>query len=78
MLKVGDIVRWMCPLDHDYFYGVAVNIRNQFVTIKGIGLYKHITVEVHSKYIEKVKVAGGRNCGSGKRDSKLLPTKGKL
>jgi hypothetical protein len=66
MLKVGDTVKWMCPLDHDYFCGEIVSIKNRFATIKGIGLYKHITAEVHFKYIKKV--AGGKGFGSGKRN----------
>ena len=66
MFKVGDTVKWMCPLDYDYCYGEIVSIRNRFATIKGIGLYKHITnAEVHFKYIKKV--AGGGNRGGSKR-----------
>ena len=76
MLKVGDTVKWMCPLDHDYTYGEILSINKSIATVKGIGLYKHITAEVHLRYIEKL--AGGRNCGSGTRDNKLFPTKGKL
>lgn len=67
MLKVGDTVKWMCPLDHDYFYGEIVSINKRFATIKGIGLYRGITAEVHFKYIKKV--AGGRNYGGGKRNN---------
>ncbi len=76
MLKVGDTVKWMCPLDHDYTYGEILSINKSIATVKGIGLYKHITAEVHLRYIEKL--AGGRNCGSGTRNNKLFPTKGKL
>lgn len=76
MLKVGDIVRWMCPLDHDYYYGEIISIRDRFATIKGIGIYKRTTAEIHFACIEKV--AGGGNGGRGKRDTKLLPVKGKL
>lgn len=67
MLKVGDIVKWMCPLDYDYFYGEIVSIRNHFATIHGIGLYKDIKTVVHFKYIKKL--AGGINRGGGKRDN---------
>ena len=76
MLKVGDTVKWMCPLDHDYTYGEILSINKSIATVKGIGIYKHITAEVHLRYIEKL--AGGRNCGSGTRNNKLFPTKGKL
>ena len=76
MLKVGDTVKWMSPLDHDYLYGKIVDIRGYFAIIRGIGLYRNITAEVHFKYIEKI--AGGGYYGSGKRNNKLFPTKGKL
>ena len=76
MLKVGDTVKWMCPLDHDYTYGEILSINKSIATVKGVGLYKHITAEVHLRYIEKL--AGGRNRGSGTRNNKLFPTKGKL
>lgn len=67
MLKVGDTVKWMCPLDHDYLYGEIVSIKKSIATVKGIGLYSHITAEVHLKYIEKL--TGGRNCGKCERDN---------
>lgn len=76
MLKVGDTVKWMCPTDHDYLYGKIVSIRNRFAVIEGIGLYRHITAEVHFRHIKKL--AGGGYGGGGKRGNKLLPTKGKL
>lgn len=66
MLKVGDTVKWMCPLDHDYYYGEIVSIRDRLATIKGIGLYKHVITEVHFKYIKKV--AGGKGGGIRKRN----------
>lgn len=66
MFKVGDTVKWMCPLDHDYFYGEILDIRKSVATVKGIGLYANVTAEVHFKYIERL--AGGRNCGKCKRD----------
>ena len=65
MLKAGDKVRWMCPLDHDYFYGEIVCITRGVATVKGTGLYKDITAGIHLRYIEKL--AGGRNSGSSKR-----------
>ena len=66
-LKVGDRVKWMGPLDYDYFYGKVVDIRGNFATIRGIGLHKHAYAEVHFKYI--TKVSGGSSSGSGKRDN---------
>lgn len=76
MLKVGDTVKWMRPLDHDYCYGKIVSVGDRFATIKGIGLYKYITTDVQFKYIQKV--AGGRKVGGSKRNNKLFPAKGKL
>ena len=77
MLKVGDIVKWMCPMDYDYYYGEIVSIRKSYATIKGIGLYKHIApAEIHFKYIKRV--AGGKSSGSSERDNKSFPTKRKL
>ena len=63
-LKVGDKVKWMCPLDHDYTYGKILAINKNIVTIKGLGLYKYITADVHKRYI--VKLTGGRKRGGGK------------
>ncbi len=62
MFKVGDTVRYMCPLDNDYTYGEILNIKRSIATVKGIGLYSKTTAEVHLRYIEKL--TGGRNSGS--------------
>ena len=75
-LKAGDTVRWMCPLDHDYFYGEILSIDKGRATVKGTGLYKNSTTVVHLRYIEKL--AGGVNCGSSKRGNKLYSTKSKI
>lgn len=66
MLKVGDTVKWMSPLDHDYYYGKIISVGGRFAIIKGIGLYEHTTARVRCRYIKRI--AGGRNCGGGKRD----------
>lgn len=76
MFKVGDTIRWMCPLDHDYTYGKILNIDRSIATVQGIGLYKHIITEVHLRYIEKY--TGGKRCGGGKRGTKSFSTKSKL
>ena len=65
-LKAGDAVRWMSPLDYDYLYGRIVSISGCYATVKGGGLYRHITETVHLRYIEKV--TGGINCGGDKRN----------
>ena len=67
--KVGELVRWRCPLDADYSYGYIVSIRRNLVTVIGTGYYRGVTTEVHIRYIEKVK-RGGDGCGGCKRNSK--------
>ena len=53
MFKVGDAIKWMCPLDNDYTYGEITALRKSVATVKGTGLYSGITAEVHLRYIEK-------------------------
>lgn len=67
MFEVGEAVKWMCPLDNDYCYGEIVSIKKCFATIKGTGLYRNITADVHFRYIERI--TGGRKRGGGKRKS---------
>lgn len=73
MLKAGDTVKWMCPLDNDYTYGEIVGIKRSIATVKGIGLYRGITAEVHLKFIELVQRGGG-GYGGCKGDSKRSTT----
>lgn len=54
MFKVGDAIKWMCPLDNDYTYGEITALRKSVATVKGTGLYSGITAEVHLRYIEKL------------------------
>ena len=54
MFKVGDAIKWMCPLDNDYTYGEIIALRKSVATVKGTGLYSGITAEVHLRYIEKL------------------------
>lgn len=69
MLKVGDTVRWMCPLDHDYTYGIIVSLTKSVALVKGIGIYKNVTAEVHLRYIKKVVLGGIKGNGSSKRNN---------
>ena len=48
MFKVGDAIKWMCPLDNDYTYGEIIALRKSVATVKGTGLYSGITAEVLS------------------------------
>lgn len=76
MLRVGDSVRWMCPMDPDYMYGEIVNIYRGMATVKGNGIYSRVTSWVPLKFIEKL--AGGRNDGSGAGNNKLSSTESEL
>ena len=76
MLKVGDTVRWMCPLDNDYTYGEIVSLHRGRATVKGIGVYKNAKAYIPLRYIQRL--TGGGNCGSGERNNKLFPIKDKL
>ena len=38
MFKVGDAIKWMCPLDNDYTYGEIIALRKSVATVKGTGL----------------------------------------
>ena len=42
MFKVGDAIKWMCPLDNDYTYGEITALRKSVATVKGTGLYSGI------------------------------------
>lgn len=72
-LKVGDTVKWMRPLDHDWLYGIIISITDKYATIKGIGLYSYLTVEVHFSHIEKI--TGGKGNGANKKYNKSFPAK---
>lgn len=78
MFKVGDAIKWMCPLDNDYTYGEITALRKSVATVKGTGLYSGITAEAHLRYIEKL-MRGGCSVGSDcKKCSKRSITKAEL
>lgn len=64
MFKVGDAIKWMCPLDNDYTYGEITALRKSVATVKGTGLYSGITAEVHLRYIEKLMRGGAVALGA--------------
>lgn len=33
MFKVGDAIKWMCPLDNDYTYGEITALRKSVATV---------------------------------------------
>ena len=73
MFKVGEDVRWRCPLDADYSYGTILEINRSIATVEGSGYYAGKISEVHLRNIEKIERGGGC-CGSGKRCSKRSAT----
>jgi hypothetical protein len=66
MVKVGEIVKWRCPLEEDYSYGTILKINKRVATIMGSGYYTGTITEVHLMYIEKIK-RGGKKCGNSKK-----------
>lgn len=76
--KVGDAIKWMCPLDNDYTYGEITALRKSVATVKGTGLYSGITAEVHLRYIEKLMRGGGSVGSDCKKCSKRSITKAEL
>lgn len=53
MFKVGDAIKWMCPLDNDYTYGEIIALRKSVATVKGTGLYSGGTPKIHRKANER-------------------------
>lgn len=53
MFKVGDAIKWMCPLDNDYTYGEITALRKSVDTVKGTGLYSGGTPKIHRKSNER-------------------------
>ena len=78
MFKVGDAIKWMCPLDNDYTYGEIIALRKSVATVEGTGLYSGITAEVHLRYIETLMTGGGRLWSYLKKCSKRSITKAEL
>lgn len=66
MFEVGELVSWCTPLDADYSYGTILEISNNRATILGAGYYTGVIVNVHLRYIEKVK-RGGKDIGGSKK-----------
>ena len=66
MFRVGEAVKWMCPLDADYSYGTILEIKNSIATVLGRGYYKGRITEVHIRYLSKEEKGGGGYGGSKK------------
>ena len=57
MFKVGDAIKWMCPLDNDYTYGEIIALRKSVATVKGNWViqryYSGGTSKIHRKANER-------------------------
>ena len=69
MIKVGEIVKWRCPLDEDYSYGTVLEIKRSLATLRCSGYYDGFITEVHIKHIQKLS-KGGKSVGGNKKHSK--------
>lgn len=69
MFSVGELVKWRCPFDPVYSYGSIVELRKKWAVIECKDYYDGIIVEVHLRYLRKVK-KGGRGCGGSKKYTK--------
>ena len=63
MFKVGELIRWRCPHDVDYSYGVITEIKNRSAIVTGSGYYTGVQFSVPLRYIEHVILLGGKGCG---------------
>jgi hypothetical protein len=73
VFKVGEMVRWMCPLEEDYSYGTILEIKQSKAKILCTGYYAGMITEVHLRYIDKLE-RGGEGFGRGKKCSKRSVT----
>lgn len=67
MYEVGEIVRWMEPLDHEYSYGKLIEIKRNRAIIEEMGYYSGRVVSIHLKY---VKHLGRSSRGESKKHYK--------
>jgi hypothetical protein len=65
VFEIGEVVRWMEPLDHEYSYGTILSIKNNVATLAGTGYYTGRRLYVHLRYIEHLE--RGLRHGSGKK-----------
>lgn len=65
MFKVGEMVRWMEPLDHEYSYGTILSIEHGIATLSGTNYYYGKELHVHIRYLEHLE--RGRRHGSGEK-----------
>lgn len=68
-VNVGEIVKWRYPQEPMYSYGEVVGYRDKFIVVECRDYYTGMIVEVHKRYIKKVK-KGSVRVGGGKEYSK--------
>ena len=65
MFSIGELVKWRCPQEPMFSYGIIIDFREKWVVIKCKDYYDGMIVEVHKRYVKKVK-RGGKAFGSSK------------
>lgn len=55
MFQVGEIVRWMEPLDHEYSYGKLIEIQRNRAIIEEMGYYAGKIVSIHFRYVKHLE-----------------------
>ena len=56
MFKVGELVKWMEPLDHEYSYGNILEIKHSIATLIEVGSpYAGHKRYIHLRYIEHME-----------------------
>ena len=69
MFKVGELVKWMEPLDHEYSYGNILEIKRSIATLIEVGSpYAGHKRYIHLRYIEHME--RGLKCEHSKRYNK--------
>lgn len=68
MLRAGDLVKWIEPIEAEYSYGTVVAVNGNYVKIKGQGYYHGTYFEVFIGHIRKVH--GGKQYGGSKKSGK--------
>lgn len=58
MYKVGEKVRYMEPLDHDYSYGVILELKEGRALIEKISYPPGLRVEIAYRYLDHLKGRG--------------------
>jgi hypothetical protein len=58
MYRVGEKVRYMEPLDHDYSYGEIIELKTGRARIKKISYPPGLEVEIAYRYLDHLKGRG--------------------